>query len=457
MILSEKDGKLFYELWLPLLDYVNEKYKVNKKLRNMADARTLNPEEVKEIADVLWNHVDIIDQYLDECATEMPDDHRQIISGWKYCLQGKFVLERNLKKGSILISGEDEKVYQVQGIISSFEEMFPSASLPVLMDATLIPFRDVIITDGLFMAYPVMIGSNMKKQFKEIYMAAKNNGEIIRTMEKNQRPDTLEKGPDSPGKVVDLQKKRAELQKKKADVQKGSWKGFRKLVNKCYDNMIGSNKDGSCWMQAFELLKELVLEERRKNPAYAPRLDILDDVTDYEYDIQGWMEDCLDEMDVRGDYETLLKMCDDLLTLFAWPGYSGSDIKFKKVCTLGVMGKGDEAKRFCEEWMRIEPENVIAATAGIYSFMSVGELDAAEALVKRFIKKDTECTEENDVIFTAASDLYLVMGKKREKKRIDREIKKYEKEIEEYFFGGDADEFDESLLDFLEDEDLPFE
>ena len=32
MILSDKDGQLFYKLWLPLLDYVNEKFKVNKKL-----------------------------------------------------------------------------------------------------------------------------------------------------------------------------------------------------------------------------------------------------------------------------------------------------------------------------------------------------------------------------------------------------------------------------------------
>lgn len=29
MTLSEKDGQLFYKLWLPPLDYVNEKCKVN--------------------------------------------------------------------------------------------------------------------------------------------------------------------------------------------------------------------------------------------------------------------------------------------------------------------------------------------------------------------------------------------------------------------------------------------
>ena len=50
MTLSEKDGQLFYKLWLPLLDYVNEKCKVNKNVKDMANAKSLNPQEVKEIA-----------------------------------------------------------------------------------------------------------------------------------------------------------------------------------------------------------------------------------------------------------------------------------------------------------------------------------------------------------------------------------------------------------------------
>lgn len=456
MVLSEKDGQLFYELWLPLLDYANEKYKVNKKLKNMANSRMLDPAEVKKVADALWEHVDVIDQYLEEKSAGMTEDHKEIVSSWKYCLPGKFVLERNLKKGSIFISCEDGRVYQVQGIVSSFEEMFPYEPLPVLVEATLLPFRDVIITDGLVAEYPVMIGSNMKKQFKEIYMAAKKNGEIIRTLGEMQKTGIKEKKSDNPGNVVDLKTKKVEMQKKKANVRNSGWKGFGKMVDKCYDNMIGNNMDDSCWIQAFELLKEIVSEERRKNPDYARQLELLDDVTDYEYDIQGWMEDCLDEINLRRDYRTLLRMCNDLLQLFVWPGYSGSDIKFKKVVALGALGRKDEARIHCEEWLRKEPENVVAATAGIYTFMYDRELDAAETLVNQFIRKDTECTEENEILFKAASTLYCVMGKRKEQKRIDRAIQKYEEKLREYFLSGAVDEFDESLLDYLEDGELPF-
>ena len=34
--LSKEDGKLYYKLWLPLLDYVNKKYKINCKIKDMS-------------------------------------------------------------------------------------------------------------------------------------------------------------------------------------------------------------------------------------------------------------------------------------------------------------------------------------------------------------------------------------------------------------------------------------
>ena len=96
MTLSEKDGQLFYKLWLPLLDYVNEKCKVNKNVKDMANAKSLNPQEVKEIANVLWDDVSLIDEYLIDQRTDISDEHKEIISSWKRCVQGRFVMERHL-------------------------------------------------------------------------------------------------------------------------------------------------------------------------------------------------------------------------------------------------------------------------------------------------------------------------------------------------------------------------
>lgn len=74
------------------------------------------------------------------------------------------------------------KVYQVAGIMSSLEEMFQYAPMPLMVEATLIPFRDVIITDGIVMPYNVIIGSGMARTFKDVYMSAKKNGEIVKSL-----------------------------------------------------------------------------------------------------------------------------------------------------------------------------------------------------------------------------------------------------------------------------------
>ena len=173
MTLSREDGQLYYKLWLPLLDFVNRKYRVNRRLKSIATAKELDPAEVKEIANKLWSDVTIIDDYLDKNA-DLPDDHRAIIRSWKRRIQGKFMMERHLKKGTIFISLENEEVYQVSGIISSWEEMFYGAPMPLVLEATFMPFRDVIISDGLVMPFNILVGGGMKRVFKDLYLTAKN-------------------------------------------------------------------------------------------------------------------------------------------------------------------------------------------------------------------------------------------------------------------------------------------
>ncbi len=181
MILSQEDGDLYYELWRPLLDFVNSKYHASSKLKNIATAKRLDPLEVKKVADALWSNVEVIDAYLKE-NTKLPEDKQVIVRGWKRRIQGTFMMERHLKKGTIFISMEDEKVYQVSGIKSSWEEMFYGAPMPLLVEATFIPFRDVIISDGLVVPYRVIISGNMKREYKDVYMAAKKNGQIYRSL-----------------------------------------------------------------------------------------------------------------------------------------------------------------------------------------------------------------------------------------------------------------------------------
>ena len=106
------------------------------------------------------------------------------------------------------------------------------------------------------------------------------------------------------------------------------WKEFDKLSRKCYMQMAGLEEACGCWDQAFEALKAVVVDERGREPEYAPELYLLDEDTDYEYDVQGWLEDYLDDLDMREDKEKLLGVCDELVSMFCWEEDKPSDIRF---------------------------------------------------------------------------------------------------------------------------------
>ncbi len=181
MTLSAEDAKLYYQLWLPLLDYVNRKYKVVRGMKNIPESDSIDPMGAKKIADTLWENTEVIDSFLKD-NPDLPGEHREILRSWKRRVIGDFLMERHLKKGTIFISVENGEVYQVQGIISTWEEMFPGYPLPMVVRATFIPFRDVIISDGLVIPYTVGFGGGMKKLLKERYMEVKQSGGIHRSL-----------------------------------------------------------------------------------------------------------------------------------------------------------------------------------------------------------------------------------------------------------------------------------
>ena len=174
MRLEQSEAALFYQLWFPLLDYVNRKYHVCPEMETIDQEQGVDARDVKTIADYLWSHTEVIDEYL--AVAELPNEYAQIVAGWKQCKSGRYILERHLKKGSVFISVEDETVYMVKGLFSTWAEMLGES--PVLLDAVLIPFRDSIISDGLVVPYRICFGKGAREDFKEVYMNAKRNHTI---------------------------------------------------------------------------------------------------------------------------------------------------------------------------------------------------------------------------------------------------------------------------------------
>jgi hypothetical protein len=181
MALSREDSELFFRLMMTLLTFVNRKKHVvrpyDEEIRPMTD-----PSISIEVAHCLWSDDTLIDAFLEE-NPQLPEEHQKILRSWKRHRQGKFILERHLKKGSVFISLEDSQVYLVNGITRNFEDIYFGARLPLMVTMTLLPFRDVIIPDGYFAtAFGLSFGAGMKRMLKDSYMTAKKSGNIITSL-----------------------------------------------------------------------------------------------------------------------------------------------------------------------------------------------------------------------------------------------------------------------------------
>lgn len=178
MVLTDKEVEQFYDLWISLLDFVNQKYKLIKELYGMTSPKGLSLKSVALISSKLWEDKGIIDEFVLSGFKEMDEEEMAVVSSWKRAIHGKFIVDRHLRKGSVLISVDNNEVYVVKGIYSSWRELLEGYPTPQVVEATLMPFRGAIIHDGIVAPYGVCLGRNMSEQSKQIYLEAKSNGKL---------------------------------------------------------------------------------------------------------------------------------------------------------------------------------------------------------------------------------------------------------------------------------------
>lgn len=178
MVLTDEEAKQYYDLWIPLLDFVNQKYKLVRELYGMTSPQGLPIKSITLISSKLWEDRTIIDEFVLSDFKKMDEEETAIVSKWKKAIHGKFIVDRHLKKGSVLISVDNNEVYIVKGIYSSWREMLEGFPMPQIVEATLLPFKDVIIHDGIIIPHRICLGKNMSEQSKQIYLTAKANGNL---------------------------------------------------------------------------------------------------------------------------------------------------------------------------------------------------------------------------------------------------------------------------------------
>lgn len=184
MKLTKQDAQHFFDLMWPLQFFVNQQLKIHKNVGSLEEYMQCSTEEKLQVRNALYQNGPLIDLYLQENPNDCSSEDLSVVSGWKNHVEGNFHIERFLKKYSILIQNED--VYAVLGLFDGLDEMIHRSNLPLLVKTVLLPFKGVIVYDGLFQTYNVFFGGGIKRELKESYMIAKQNNRIIENLDRSE-------------------------------------------------------------------------------------------------------------------------------------------------------------------------------------------------------------------------------------------------------------------------------
>jgi hypothetical protein len=179
MVLSTEERKLFFDNWLKLLTFVNDKFKIVKSFGAPKSPVGLNPDELIKIRNKLWENSFLINEYLEKVKIE--NEEKSIVGSWNKFIKGEYLFLKSLKKYSILMNLQNNRIYGVYGISSPIIDIMPY--LPIMIQTVLIPFNGKIIFDSLIERKNISFGRNMRQSFNDEYNEIRKKHGIISIIE----------------------------------------------------------------------------------------------------------------------------------------------------------------------------------------------------------------------------------------------------------------------------------
>lgn len=110
-----------------------------------------------------------------KCAS-VTEDFKESL-GKSVC--GQFIYLKKYKKWYAFQHIETSRYFAVLGLTSPIEEMVEEFSI---IETALVPYRGLIVCDGLIVNRNTLLGKNMIKNCRDGYFQTKKSGDLIREM-----------------------------------------------------------------------------------------------------------------------------------------------------------------------------------------------------------------------------------------------------------------------------------
>jgi len=162
----------FFELFIPLLKFVNQETKTLPDHTLKSSENSYNAQALSELRDVLWTKNWILDKFVKDNPYQMSHENLQTVKGWNNFCYGDFTLGKIIRGRGLFLAYDDPKdFYFVCPLKSPFDQMLPE--IPMIVRTAIIPFENVLVYDGLLHSYAVSFGPGLRQMINEWYINAK--------------------------------------------------------------------------------------------------------------------------------------------------------------------------------------------------------------------------------------------------------------------------------------------
>lgn len=190
MQLTPQDAALFFKLHRALMFFVNQRLKaVPDSSANPDEFSSLSPEIRLKVRDAFLKHTDLLQAFVDENPARLSDDELDIVRSWRYLIHGKFYVFRELKKYTVFLTADKKPTiaYGVLALSQPFDELV-GPYLPVLTETVLLPFKGMIVYDGLLTSYNISFGPGIRRSINESFKEAKARHGIVTSLPMSSEP-----------------------------------------------------------------------------------------------------------------------------------------------------------------------------------------------------------------------------------------------------------------------------
>ena len=203
------------------------------------------------------------------------------------------------------------------------------------------------------------------------------------------------------------------------------WDQWEDLISQGYE-CFSDQKEAEglhYWQGAWKAFCSIVEQNPKKNT-----FDELMDEIDYEYSIDGWLQDYEMELGNAGNYEERIAFCPKVLEMFDWEEDDDSCFQCGIGESLFREGKVSQAFEHYEKWLAEDPHNA----NGIISFSGIlldnGDTDRAYAVIRDEIW-GLSCNMDNSFLFMHAKELADEIGKEDESAWYQQQLDRFNQSI----------------------------